>query len=215
MLRTEWIYRLYLVLFLILLAGCVSQPGSDEVEVIQVKTDPPTAVFTPRATATVTPLTPSPVGTKVAVTPALSTTTPTAEGETPMTTGSGSVADVVSVDVSGEGGNYTFSVGIRSPDEGCQQYADWWEVISEEGDLLYRRILLHSHVGEQPFVRSGGPVKIAADSVVWVRAHMNPGGYGGTVWKGSIAAGLSPAELDPGFAAHLEETPPFPGDCAF
>jgi len=132
-----------------------------------------------------------------------------------MTAGSGPVADVISVDVSGEEGSYTFSVGIRSTDEGCQQYADWWEVISEEGDLLYRRILLHSHVGEQPFVRSGGPVKIAADSVVWVRAHMNPGGYGGVVWKGSFAGGFSPAELDPGFAARLAETPPLPGDCAF
>ena len=66
----------------------------------------------------------------------------------------------VSVDVTGEENAYTFSIGILSPDTGCDQYADWWEIVSLDGDLIYRRILAHSHVNEQPFVRSGGPVAI-------------------------------------------------------
>ena len=80
-------------------------------------------------------------------------------------------ADVIGVQVSGAPGAYQFNVTIKSPDTGCQQYADWWEVVSEDGRLLYRRVLLHSHVDEQPFTRSGGPVPIQADTVVWVRAH--------------------------------------------
>ncbi len=124
-------------------------------------------------------------------------------------------ADVVSVQVSGQAGAYHFSVGVRSPDTGCEQYADWWEVLSEDGKLLYRRVLLHSHAGEQPFVRSGGPVSITADTVIWIRAHMNPGGYGGQVFKGSVASGFESVELDAGFASDLEQTEPLPTGCDF
>ncbi|MCB0054175.1 MAG: hypothetical protein KDE24_32035, partial [Caldilinea sp.] len=68
------------------------------------------------------------------------------------------VADVFGVTVRGDDGAYQFSVEIASPDTGCNQYADWWEVLDSDGNLLYRRILTHSHVDEQPFIRSGGPV---------------------------------------------------------
>lgn len=125
------------------------------------------------------------------------------------------LADVISVDVSGEEGEYRFSVGINSPDTGCDQYADWWEVVGQDGELIYRRILLHSHVGEQPFVRSGGPVNIAADSLVYVRAHMNTGGYGGATFQGSVQSGFSETDLDPDFAFDLANEPPLPDDCAF
>jgi hypothetical protein len=139
--------------------------------------------------------------------------------ETPMDTSSSSptapYADVLSVKANGEPGAYTFSVEIRSPDLGCQQYADWWEVVDEDGHLLYRRILLHSHVNEQPFIRSGGPVPIQAESVVWVRAHMNTGGYGGAAFKGSVQADFTQADLSPDFAVGLEQAPPLPEDCAF
>jgi hypothetical protein len=106
-------------------------------------------------------------------------------------------------------------VGIESPDQGCEQYADWWEVVSEEGELVYRRILLHSHVDEQPFVRSGGPVEIEQGTTVWVRAHMQPGGYGGQAFRGSPEAGFAPAEPPPGLGQDLAEQPPLPDGCAF
>ena len=54
------------------------------------------------------------------------------------------LADVVSVSASGTDGAYELLVGVRSPDTGCSQYADWWEVVSEDGALLYRRILNHT-----------------------------------------------------------------------
>jgi hypothetical protein len=88
-------------------------------------------------------------------------------------------------------------------------------VISQEGELLYRRVLLHSHVNEQPFTRSGGPIDVGADTVVWVRAHMNSGGYGGVAFKGSVNGGFVEAALDVGFAAQLEGEPPLPDGCAF
>jgi len=112
--------------------------------------------------------------------------------------------------------SYQFSVGIHSPDKGCEQYADWWEVLSETGTLIYRRILIHSHVHEQPFIRSGGAVRIAADEVVYVRAHMHPAGYGGSVFKGSVQTGFQKVTVvGPGFAAEVEREPPQPDDCAF
>jgi hypothetical protein len=125
------------------------------------------------------------------------------------------MANIVSVSASGESGAYQFSVGISSPDEGCSQYSDWWEVIDTEGNLIYRRILQHSHVNEQPFVRSGGPVAIEEDNIVWIRAHMNPGGYGGIVYKGSVQGGFEEAQPEPGFAVELERMSPIPVSCAF
>lgn len=124
-------------------------------------------------------------------------------------------ADVLSVRVDGQPGAYQFAVEIASPDTGCDQYADWWEVVSIDGELLYRRILLHSHVDEQPFTRSGGPVSIAADTLVWVRAHMNTGVYGGAVLRGSPRDGFAPVEAQEDLFPDLERTPPRPGDCAF
>jgi hypothetical protein len=124
-------------------------------------------------------------------------------------------ADVLSADVNGEPGAYQFNVEIASPDSGCENYADWWEVITEDGQLVYRRILLHSHVDEQPFTRSGGPVPVDPDVVLWVRAHMNTTGYGGLVLRGSPRGGFIPAELDPARFSDLERAPPQPDGCAF
>ena len=127
----------------------------------------------------------------------------------------GVTADVIAVQASGQPGNYQFNVGIRSPDKGCSQYADWWEVVSTDRKLLYRRVLLHSHVSEQPFTRSGGPVPIEANTVVWVRAHMNNGGYGGAAFKGSVNNGFTQAMPEHGFAGDLSRQAPLPDGCDF
>ena len=124
-------------------------------------------------------------------------------------------AEVVSVNATGQPGAFSFSVEISSPDQGCDQYADWWEVITPGGELIYRRVLLHSHVDEQPFTRSGGPVPIEEHAVVLIRAHMHPGGYGNQAMQGSPGEGFKPIELSPEFAPDLAETPPLPEDCAF
>ncbi|MEL7372030.1 MAG: hypothetical protein AAFN74_24105 [Myxococcota bacterium] len=126
----------------------------------------------------------------------------------------GQTADVTRVEVSEASGSWRFSVQISSPDTGCTQYADWWEVVTEDGALAYRRILAHSHVDEQPFTRSGGPVMVDGDAIVWVRAHMNTGGYGVTM-RGTPTSRFEVATPPEGFAAALETTPPLPANCAF
>ncbi|MEP3207706.1 MAG: hypothetical protein ABJN95_00865 [Maribacter sp.] len=125
------------------------------------------------------------------------------------------VAQVTDVSVSGSNDQYTFNVTISSPDLGCNQYANWWEIIDLDGNLLYRRILAHSHVNEQPFTRSGGPVVISEDTVVYIRAHMNTTSYGSSVFKGSITDGFTSENLDTEFAKGLEEMAPLPANCAF
>ena len=122
---------------------------------------------------------------------------------------------MLSVKVTGKPGAYRFSVEVASPDTGCDQYADWWEVLTGDGELVYRRVLLHSHVGEQPFTRSGGPVSVEAETVVIVRAHMHPYGYGGRALKGTVKAGFEEVKLAEDFAPDVEEEPPLPDGCAF
>lgn len=124
-----------------------------------------------------------------------------------------SFADVVSVSVQGDPGAYDFAVEVKSPDTGCERYANWWEVIDVDGRLIYRRVLAHSHVDEQPFTRSGGPVPIELDSEVWVRAHMHFAGYGGRAFKGSVQGGFRAADLPGSFASGLAKEPPGPPDC--
>lgn len=105
-------------------------------------------------------------------------------------------ADVQQVTVSGEDMQYHFSVTIHSPDVGCEQYANWWEVLNADGTLLYRRILAHSHVSEQPFTRSGGVVAVTKHDKLYIRAHMNSSGYGGHVFVGSVVDGFKLADLE-------------------
>jgi len=136
------------------------------------------------------------------------------EGSTPETELNAS-ANVSNVSVTGDENNYTFSVTIESPDLGCDQYADWWEVFTEDGSLMYRRILAHSHVNEQPFTRSGGTVEITKSQVVYIRAHMNNTGYGTVVFKGSVATGFNQETVTTSLASQLETAAPLPSGCAF
>lgn len=124
-------------------------------------------------------------------------------------------ADVIGVTVSGEAGAYRFSVTVQSPDTGCARYADWWEVVDADGALVFRRVLYHSHVSEQPFTRSGGPVPVAVGQTVFVRAHLSTGGYGrfmaGTIGDGRWAAPDVPSDL----AGALETAAPWPRVCLY
>ena len=125
------------------------------------------------------------------------------------------MAMIVGVECTGQPNNYTLSVSIQSPDTGCDQYADWWEVFTPDSTLIYRRILAHSHVDEQPFTRSGGIVDIGALDFIYVRAHMNNTGYGSQVYSGNVSEGLVQDSLPITYAIDLETTDPLPEDCAF
>ena len=126
-----------------------------------------------------------------------------------------SQAVVTAVNVSGTSGDYRFSVTVKSPDTGCDQYADWWEVITPDSTLIYRRILSHSHVNEQPFSRLGGPVKVDETRELIIRAHMNNLGYGCIVFSGNTLEGFHSDTISSHFALGLSETEPLPGGCAF
>ena len=133
----------------------------------------------------------------------------------PSTSSGTPAAEVLAVSTTGATGSYSFSVTVKGPDTGCDQYADWWEVLSEEGALLYRRVLTHSHVDEQPFTRTGGPVPAAAGQVVIIRVHMNNTGYGTPAMRGSVVSGFTRTTRDQDFAADVAKQEPLPTSCAF
>ena len=97
-------------------------------------------------------------------------------------------ADVVQVKAEGSrGGNWSFSVTVRHEDEGWDHYADRWEVLGPEGDVLGVRVLLHPHVEEQPFTRDLSGVRIPAGvSKVKIRARDSVHGYGGKEMEGTL-----------------------------
>ena len=124
-------------------------------------------------------------------------------------------ANVTAITTHGKSGAYSFSVTLQSTETGCAQYADWWEVLSEKGELLYRRILVHSHPDTQPFTRSGGGIAIHTSDTVYVRAHMNKEGYVGTVMKGSVSKGFKVVTDLPTFSEKVERQNPLPQGCLF
>jgi hypothetical protein len=110
-----------------------------------------------------------------------------AEGGAGMS-GDGGNADVVDVRAVASGdGTWTFHVTVEHPDTGWEDYADGWDVVTPDGEVLkpdsesaFTRTLLHPHVEEQPFTRSQSGITIP-DGVteVRVRAHDLVDGYGG------------------------------------
>ena len=84
-------------------------------------------------------------------------------------------------------GSWTFEVTVIHPDTGWEDYADGWDVVLPNGAILktssddpFTRLLLHPHVGEQPFTRSQSRLKIPAEvESVTVRAHDIVDGFGG------------------------------------
>ena len=97
-------------------------------------------------------------------------------------------ADVVHVRaVEAEDGSWTFHVTVEHPDTGWEDYADGWDVVTPDGQVLkpdpdgeFTRTLLHPHVDEQPFTRSQSGIVIPEGvTSVRVRAHDIVDGFGG------------------------------------
>ncbi len=90
-------------------------------------------------------------------------------------------ADVVAVEVvRAADGSYRFNVSVLHADTGWSHYADRWEVVAPDGAVLATRVLHHPHVGEQPFTRGLGGVRIPEGMTsVAVRARDSVHGYGG------------------------------------
>jgi len=90
-------------------------------------------------------------------------------------------ANVLAVDLIETGERvYTFNVTVQHADEGWDHYADRWDVVAPDGQVLASRVLLHPHVDEQPFTRSLGGIDIPEGvTTVEVRAHDSVHGLGG------------------------------------
>ena len=90
-------------------------------------------------------------------------------------------ADVVDVEVSCDADSgCDFHVTVLHADEGWEHYADRWEVLSPDGEVLATRKLAHPHENEQPFTRSLRGVRVpdGIDEVL-IRAGDSVHGYGG------------------------------------
>lgn len=77
-------------------------------------------------------------------------------------------------------GVFSISATLRHADSGWDHYANRWEVIGPQGQVLATRTLLHPHIHEQPFTRRLSGVQIPLqDTWVKIRAHDLLHGYGG------------------------------------
>jgi len=97
----------------------------------------------------------------------------------PLTAALGGEADVLEAEVTCNG-HCRFSVTVEHADEGWDHYADKWEILNPDGEVIAVRELAHPHVNEQPFTRSLGRVDLPAGiETVTIRAHDSVHGYGG------------------------------------
>ena len=95
--------------------------------------------------------------------------------------------EVVVVDASASAtatGIYRFDVTLKHADSGWDHYADGWEVMTPDGEILGRRTLYHPHINEQPFTRSLSGIAIPAGvDQVEIRAHDKVHGYGPQTYR--------------------------------
>jgi hypothetical protein len=159
-----------------ILAACGSTPAPTEIAGAAASATPePADTVPPAATDT-----PAPTDTLVAATVA-----PTTEGNGAANAGNADVTFVKAAQAAD--GTWTFSVTVEHPDTGWQDYADGWDVVTPDGQVLkpnpddaFTRVLLHPHENEQPFTRSQGGIAIPEGvTQVRVRAHDLVDGYGG------------------------------------
>jgi hypothetical protein len=88
-------------------------------------------------------------------------------------------ADVVAAKVRCQGERCRFAVSVRHADSGWNHYADRYEVLDAEGEVLATRVLRHPHVDEQPFTRTLDAQIPLAVKEVRIRAHDSEHGHGG------------------------------------
>ena len=92
------------------------------------------------------------------------------------------LADVLKVEIrpTADPGYFDLDVTLRHADTGWDHYANRWEVLAPDGQVIATRVLAHPHVHEQPFTRGLGRVRIPGEYTwVKVRAHDLVHGYGG------------------------------------
>lgn len=77
-------------------------------------------------------------------------------------------------------GRIQVSATVRHDDAGWDHYADRFEVLDADRNVITTRVLMHPHVDEQPFTRSTEPFPLPEGlDEITVRAHDTEHGHGG------------------------------------
>lgn len=99
--------------------------------------------------------------------------------------------DVIAVDATKNGDDWTFAVTISSPYDSPEQYADAWRVVGPDGTVYGERLLTHDHASEQPFTRSQTGITIPDDvRSVTVEARDSENGWGGSTIDHELPDGV-------------------------
>ncbi|MEM6484416.1 MAG: hypothetical protein AAF662_05470 [Pseudomonadota bacterium] len=90
-------------------------------------------------------------------------------------------ADVIDVNVTcNDRRECRFDVTVKHADAGWDHFANRWEVLLPDGEVLATRVLAHPHDHEQPFTRSLRGVSIPKGVTnVLIRVHDSVHKYGG------------------------------------
>ena len=128
------------------------------------------------------------------ITPSPASPTPTSEKSSVTYNPDLNYAQVIFVRATqGSDGLWKFDTTVRHNDEGWDHYADAWQVVDSEGNLLAERVLTHPHDTEQPFTRSQSNIDIPSElTTVIVQAKCNVHGFGGQ----EVVVDLTAAEGD-------------------
>lgn len=79
---------------------------------------------------------------------------------------------------------FRFDISVSHADEGWEHYANAFEILDMQGNILGIRELAHPHVNEQPFTRSLGNVNIPSTIPrVRIRAVDSVHGIGDFEWE--------------------------------
>jgi len=96
-------------------------------------------------------------------------------------------ADIVEGKISALGDNrYRIDATVLHADDGWDHYADRWDVLDSEGNVLGRRELAHPHDNEQPFTRSLTLTLPPGTTLIRLQAHDSVHGLGGTMIELSV-----------------------------
>ena len=78
----------------------------------------------------------------------------------------------------------TVSATLEHADSGWDHYANYWRILSPDGEEVGKRVLLHPHENEQPFTRSLGNIKVPSNvEYITIEGHDSVHGYGGPTFK--------------------------------
>ncbi|MEM7293612.1 MAG: hypothetical protein AAF420_09515 [Pseudomonadota bacterium] len=75
--------------------------------------------------------------------------------------------------------SFRINATLEHADTGWEHYADAWDVLDADGNVLGTRVLYHPHVDEQPFTRSLTLTIPKSVKTVTIRAKDSKHEYGG------------------------------------